>query len=75
MSGIIGCRGFRVVKRYSIFIPFYGELPELVLELVLDDIEVYLDELEIQNPGMLSFGMTMEDFMDGVDKVRNRVIV
>ena len=45
MSGIIGCRGFRVVKRYFIFIPFYGELPELVLELVVDDIEVYLDEL------------------------------
>ncbi|TKY92351.1 MAG: hypothetical protein C5S46_01090 [Candidatus Methanomarinus sp.] len=31
--------------------------------------------MEIQNPGMLSFGMTMEDFMDGVDKMRNRVIV
>jgi predicted HTH transcriptional regulator len=31
--------------------------------------------MEIQNPGMLSFGMTMEDFMDVVNKVRNRVIV
>jgi hypothetical protein len=31
--------------RNSIVIPFYGELPELVLELVVDDIDVYLDEL------------------------------
>jgi len=31
--------------------------------------------MEIQNPGMLPFGMTMEEFMDGVSKVRNRVIV
>jgi hypothetical protein len=31
--------------------------------------------MEIQNPGMLPFCMNMEDFMDGVDKVRNRVIV
>jgi hypothetical protein len=31
--------------------------------------------MEIQNPGMLPFGMTMEDFMDGISKVRNRVIV
>ena len=30
--------------------------------------------MEIQNPGMLPFGMTMEDFKDGVSKVRNRVI-
>jgi predicted HTH transcriptional regulator len=31
--------------------------------------------MEIQNPGMLPFCMNMEDFMDGVSKVRNRVIV
>ena len=31
--------------------------------------------MEFQNPGMLPFGMTMEDFMDGVSKMRNRVIV
>ena len=30
--------------------------------------------MEIQNPGMLPFGMTMEDFKDGVNKVLNRVI-
>ena len=38
-------------------------------------IAIYSDRMEIQNPGMLPFGMTMEDFMDGVSKVRNRVIV
>jgi len=31
--------------------------------------------MEIQNTDMLLFGMTLEDFMDGVSKVRNRVIV
>ena len=30
--------------------------------------------MEIQNPGMLPFGMTMEDFEAGVSKIRNRVI-
>ena len=35
---------------------------------------IYSDRMEIQNPGMLPFGMTMEDFKDGVSKVRNRVI-
>ena len=37
-------------------------------------IAIYSDRMEIQNPGMLPFGMTMEDFKDGVSKVRNRVI-
>lgn len=37
-------------------------------------IAIYSDRMEIQNPGMLPFGMTMEDFMNGVSKVRNRVI-
>ncbi len=30
--------------------------------------------MEIQNPGMLPFGMTLDDFKAGVSKVRNRVI-
>jgi len=30
---------------------------------------------KIKNPGMLPFGMTMDDFRSGVSKVRNRVIV
>jgi len=38
-------------------------------------IAIYSDRMEIQNPGMLPFGMTMEDFRSGVSKVRNRVIV
>jgi len=30
--------------------------------------------MEIQNPGMLPFGMTMEDLKAGVSTIRNRVI-
>jgi ATP-dependent DNA helicase RecG len=30
--------------------------------------------MEIQNPGMLPFGITSEDFKAGVSKIRNRVI-
>jgi len=35
---------------------------------------IYADRMEIQNPGMLPFGMTMDDFKAGVSKIRNRVI-
>lgn len=35
---------------------------------------IYADRMEIQNPGMLPFGMTMEDLKAGVSKIRNRVI-
>ncbi len=35
---------------------------------------IYADRMEVQNPGMLPFGMTMEDFKAGVSKIRNRVI-
>ena len=37
-------------------------------------ISIFSDRMEIQNPGMLPFGITMEDFKAGVSKVRNRVI-
>lgn len=37
-------------------------------------ISIFSDRMEIQNPGMLPFGITLEDFMAGVSKVRNRVI-
>lgn len=37
-------------------------------------IAIFDDRLEIQNPGMLPFGFTMEDLKSGVSKVRNRVI-
>ncbi len=30
--------------------------------------------MEIQNPGMLPFGMTMDDLRSGVSKIRNRVL-
>jgi ATP-dependent DNA helicase RecG len=35
---------------------------------------IYADRMEIQNPGMLPFGMTIEDLKAGVSKIRNRVI-
>jgi predicted HTH transcriptional regulator len=37
-------------------------------------VAVYSDRLEVQNPGMLPFGMTLEDLKAGVSRVRNRVI-
>lgn len=37
-------------------------------------VAIYADRMEIQNPGMLPFGMTMEELKAGVSKVRNRVI-
>jgi len=35
---------------------------------------IYADRMEIQNPGMLPFGITIDDFKAGVSKIRNRVI-
>jgi len=35
---------------------------------------IYANRMEIQNPGMLPFGMTIEDLKAGVSKIRNRVI-
>ncbi len=32
------------------------------------------DQLEIENPGLLPFGLTLEDVRDGVSRLRNRVI-
>jgi len=32
------------------------------------------DRMEIQNPGLLPFKMTIDDFKAGVSKIRNRVI-
>ncbi len=37
-------------------------------------VAVFEDRLEIQNPGMLPFGFTIEDLKSGVSRVRNRVI-
>jgi len=38
-------------------------------------IAIFDDRLEIQNPGMLPFGFTIEDLKAGVSRIRNRVIV
>src|SRR5258708_39497857 len=32
------------------------------------------DRLEIENPGLLPFGITVQDMRDGVSRLRNRVI-
>ncbi len=37
-------------------------------------VAIFDDRLEIENPGILPFGMTFEHFHMGVSKVRNRVI-
>jgi hypothetical protein len=37
-------------------------------------IALYNDRLEIENPGLLPFGMTFDNFYSGVSKIRNRVI-
>jgi ATP-dependent DNA helicase RecG len=37
-------------------------------------VAIFNDRLEIQNPGMLPFGFTLDDFKMGVSRVRNRVI-
>jgi len=37
-------------------------------------VAIYSDRLEVQSPGMLPFGMTLDDFKAGVSRVRNRVI-
>jgi predicted HTH transcriptional regulator len=35
---------------------------------------VFDDRVEVENPGLLPFGLTVEDIQDGVSKLRNRVI-
>ena len=37
-------------------------------------VAVFDDRLEIENPGLLPFGLTVEDLPRGVSKLRNRVI-
>ena len=37
-------------------------------------IALFDDRIEIENPGLLPFGLTIEDIMRGVSKLRNRVI-
>jgi ATP-dependent DNA helicase RecG len=35
---------------------------------------IYDDRIEIENPGLLPFGLTMEDIQQGISRLRNRVI-
>lgn len=35
---------------------------------------IFDDRIEIENPGLLQFGLTIDDIMNGVSKLRNRVI-
>jgi len=37
-------------------------------------IAIFDDRLEVENPGLLQFGLTVEDIRRGVSKLRNRVI-
>ena len=37
-------------------------------------VAIYDDRMEIQSPGMLPFGMTLDDFKAGVSRIRNQVI-
>ncbi|MBI3920915.1 MAG: putative DNA binding domain-containing protein [Armatimonadetes bacterium] len=37
-------------------------------------VAIYSDRMEVQNPGMLPFGMTLDDLKSGVSRIRNRVI-
>ena len=37
-------------------------------------VSIFDDRLEIENPGLLPFGLTIEDLRRGISKLRNRVI-
>lgn len=37
-------------------------------------VSIFDDRLEVENPGLLPFGLTVEDLQHGISKLRNRVI-
>jgi predicted HTH transcriptional regulator len=37
-------------------------------------VSIFEDRLEVENPGLLPFGLTIEDLHHGISKLRNRVI-
>ncbi len=37
-------------------------------------VSIFDDRLEVENPGLLPFGLTVDDLLQGVSKLRNRVI-
>ncbi len=38
-------------------------------------VAIFANRLEVENPGLLPFGLTLDDFKAGVSRIRNRVIV
>jgi predicted HTH transcriptional regulator len=38
-------------------------------------LSIFEDRVEIENPGLLPFGLTINDILEGISKVRNKVIV
>lgn len=66
-------------------IPEYPEIPlrEVLINAIVHGnyaisgrifISIFDDRLEIQNPGMLPYGITLEDFKSGISHIRNKVI-
>jgi ATP-dependent DNA helicase RecG len=37
-------------------------------------IAIFDDRLQIENPGLLPFGLTLDDLLRGISRLRNRVI-
>jgi len=37
-------------------------------------VAIFEDRIEFENPGLLPFGLTIEDIQEGVSKLRNRVL-
>jgi ATP-dependent DNA helicase RecG len=69
------------IERWSI--PFQAVREAIVNAVVHADysqigspirISIFQDRLEIENPGLLPFGLTVEEISKGVSKLRNRVI-
>lgn len=77
----------RIVAMHRQDIPEYSEiaLREVLVNAVAHAdyslsgmpirVAIYADRLEVENPGLLPFGMTLDDFKAGVSRIRNRVIV
>jgi len=38
-------------------------------------LSIFEDRIEVENPGLLPFGLTIMDILEGVSKIRNKVIV
>jgi ATP-dependent DNA helicase RecG len=78
LAGII-----RSLKREDI--PEFPEVPlrEVIVNAIVHGnyalpgrilVAIYDDRLEVQSPGMLPYGVTLDDFKSGVSRIRNRVI-